>query len=264
MELVSPPIASQTPEQPQTHTADRARLYLHRQASSVWRYCVEQSILSLFEWIPTIGGVILRAFLYRAIIKMNGMVAIEKNVRIRYADQIRLGKNVYLDESVYLHAMPHGIAIGDNTYVMHHAELHVFNFRNLPHAHITIGKNCLISEFNVLRGQGGITIGDNVYTSPFVQIVAVNHVFADRDLPIIQQGITAEGIVIEDNVWIGSGAILLDGVRVGKGAIIAAGAVVSCDVPPHTVVGGVPAKVIKEIPRETRIPPGLPVYMGGG
>jgi acetyltransferase-like isoleucine patch superfamily enzyme len=63
----------------------------------------------------------------------------------------------------------------------------------------------------------------------------------------VEQGITAAGIVIEDDVWLGAGAVITDGVRVGKGAVVAAGAVVTKDVPPHTVVGGVPARPIKTI-----------------
>ena len=195
---------------------------------------------------------------------LDGLVAIEPDVRIRFANRVHLARGVYLDQGVYLHALPNGIEIGENTYVMNHSVLHVYNFRNLPHAGIKIGKNCLISEFNVLRGQGGITIGDNVYTSPSVQIVAVNHVYDDLSAPIIAQGITAQGIIIEDNVWIGSGAVVLDGVRVGKGAVIAAGAVVTQDVPPHTVVGGTPAKVIKEIGPGSSVPSNVPVYLGGG
>ena len=154
---------------------------------------------------------------------------------------------VYIDEGVYLHACPGGIQIGEDSFIMNHAELHVYNFRGIPHSGIRVGRNCLISEFNVLRGQGGITIGDNVYTAPLVQILAVNHVFNDPTRPIIEQGITAQGIRIEDNAWIGGGAIILDGVTVGRGAVVAAGAVVTSDVPPHTVVAGVPAHVIKQI-----------------
>lgn len=243
---------------------NRLSLYLHRQAASLPRYLWEQFILSLLGWIPTIVGIALRAVFYRWIMHIHGIVAIENGVRIRYANNVRLGRGVYIDEGVYLHALPHGIEIGDHTYVMHHAELHVYNFRDLPKAGIKIGKNCLISEFTVLRGQGGITIGDNVYTSPFVQMVAVNHVYDDPNRPIIEQGITAQGIVIEENVWIGASAIILDGVRVGKGAVVAAGAVVSKDVPPHTVVAGVPAKVIKEIDGTKSVPANLTIYLGGG
>jgi acetyltransferase-like isoleucine patch superfamily enzyme len=234
-------------------------LYLSRQASGWGRYFWEQLVLALFGWIPTVVGIGLRTFAYRLIMHLEGNVAIEKGVRIRFADQIRLGPGVYLDEGVYLHAGPGGIEIGLNTLVMHHAELHVYNFRNLPHAGIKIGRDSLIGEFNVLRGQGGITIGDRVYTSPLVQLAAVDHVFSDPTRPFIQQGITAQGIVVEDDVWIGAGAIVTDGVSIGRGAVVAAGAVVTRDVPPHTVVAGVPARVVKTITGDDP-PPDTPVY----
>lgn len=131
--------------------------------------------------------------------------------------------------------------------VMHHAELHVYNFRDLPHAGIRIGRDSLIGEFCIVRGQGGVTIGDRVFTSPMVQILAVNHVFSDPTRPFADQGITAEGVVIEDDVWVGAGAIITDGVRIGRGAVIAAGAVVTRDVPAHTVAAGVPACIVREV-----------------
>ena len=223
------------------------QLYVQRQASNFWRYFLEQTLFLLFGWVPTVIGIALRAVIYRLILQMDGLAAIENNVRLRFADQIHLGKNVYLDQGCYLHACPQGITIGHNTLVMHGSILHVYNFRNLPHAFIRIGRDSLIGEYNVLRGQGGITIGDRVYTSPLVQLLAVNHVYDDPARPMVEQGITAEGITIEDDVWIGAGAIITDGVHVGKGAVIAAGAVVTKNVPAHTVVGGVPARVIKQI-----------------
>lgn len=235
------------------------RLYLSWQASSLWRYLWEQLILTLCGWVPTVAGIGLRALAYRLIMRLEGVVAIERGVRIRFAGQVRLGRGVYLDEGVYLHACPEGIEIGQNSRVMHHAELHVYNFRSLPHAGIKIGCDSLIGEFNILRGQGGITIGDRVYTSPMVQLAAVNHVFSDPSRSFIEQGITAEGITIEDDVWIGAGAIITDGVRLGHGAVVAAGAVVTRDVPPHTVAAGVPARVVKTI-RGDEPPPDGPVY----
>lgn len=231
------------------------RLYIARQASSLPRYCLEQLIFLLVGWIPTIIGIGLRALCYRLILHIQDTAAIENNVRLRFADQIWLGRNSYLDQGVYLHACPQGITIGENTFIMHGAVLHVYNFRNLPHAFIRIGRDSLIGELNILRGQGGITIGDRVYTAPAVQMLAVNHVFSDPSRPMVEQGITAEGIVVEDDVWIGASAIITDGVRIGKGAVVAAGAVVTKDVPAYTVVGGVPARVIKEI-GEGAPPPG--------
>jgi acetyltransferase-like isoleucine patch superfamily enzyme len=236
------------------------RLYLERQASSPFRYVLEQSLYFLLGWIPTIIGVGLRGLFYRLILHMDGAAAIESRVRLRFADHIRLGHGAYLDEGVYLHACPRGIEIGPGTIVMHGAILHVYNFRDMPHSGIRIGRDSLIGEYSVIRGQGGVQIGDRVYTSPFTQIIAVNHVFDDPDRPFVEQGITAEGIVIEDDVWLGAGAIITDGVRVGKGAVVAAGAVVTKDVPPHTVVGGVPARPIKAIDGAHTNRPGRVIY----
>lgn len=236
-------------------------LYLDRQATSFGRYVLEQLIMALVGWIPTLLGVGIRALVYRFILKMDGLAAIENGVRLRMCSNIRLGSGVYLDQGVYLHACPQGIDIGAETIVMHGAILHVYNFRNLPPSRIKIGCQSLIGEYTVIRGQGGVTIGDRVYTSPFTQILAVNHVFSDPGRSFVEQGITAEGIVIEDDVWIGAGAIITDGVRIGKGAVVAAGAVVTKNVSPHTVVAGVPAKPIKEINGNNGHDPSKRIYM---
>jgi acetyltransferase-like isoleucine patch superfamily enzyme len=222
-------------------------LYVSRQAGSRGRYLLESGLTTLFGHVPTVLGIALRGLAYRAILTMDGPAAIETGVRLRFCDRIRLGRGAYLDEGVYLHACPGGIAIGPRTYLMHHAELHVYNFRDLPHAGITVGADSLIGEFNVLRGQGGITIGDRVYFAPLVQVLAVNHVFDDPHRPFVDQGITAEGVRIEDDVWVGAGAVITDGVTIGRGAVVAAGAVVTEDVPPHCVVGGVPARVLRDL-----------------
>lgn len=239
---------------------DKLRLYLNRQASSLGRYVLEQSLYAVFGWIPTVIGIGIRSIIYRLILQMEGWAAIENGVRLRFANYINLGHGVYLDQRTYLHACPNGIEIGANTIIMHGAILHVYNFRNLPHAGIKIGQESLIGEYTVVRGQGGVHIGDRVYTSPFTQIIAVNHVFDNPEQPFVDQGITAEGILIEDDVWLGSGSIVTDGVHVGKGAVVAAGAVVTNDVPPHTVVAGVPARPVKDIEVESVIRRDQAVY----
>ncbi|GAB4532450.1 MAG: DapH/DapD/GlmU-related protein [Anaerolineales bacterium] len=242
------------PANPKTSTLESIRLYLARQAENLPRYLLEQTLYALAGWVPTVIGIGLRGALYRLILQMEGAAAIESGVRLRFANHIRLGNGVYLDQGTYLHAMPNGIHIGARSIVMHGAVLHVYNFRGMPHSGITIGEDCLIGEYSVIRGQGGVTLGNRVYTSPFTQIIAVNHIFDDPARPFIEQGLTAEGIVIEDDVWLGAGAVITDGVHIGKGAVVAAGAVVTRAVPPHTVVGGVPAKVIKTITGEEARP----------
>jgi acetyltransferase-like isoleucine patch superfamily enzyme len=168
-------------------------------------------------------------------------------VRLRHARHIRLGSGVYLDHGVYLHATPGGIEIGDRTAVMHNAELHVFNFRGLPHAFISVGRDTFIGESVVIRGQGGVVIGDSVLIAPGAKIVAVNHTYTDVHRPIIEQGIDARGITIEHGAWIGTGAVVLDGVRVGRNAVVGANAVVTRDVAAYSVVVGVPARCVKQM-----------------
>src|SRR5262245_66359655 len=115
---------------------DQLQLYISRQASSVGRYVAEQVLQSLFGWVPSVVGVALRTIAYRPMLTMHGTAAIEDGVRIRYGNHVTLGQGAYLDHGVYLHACPNGISIGDETYVMKNAILHVYNFRDLPHAGI--------------------------------------------------------------------------------------------------------------------------------
>jgi len=109
---------------------------------------------------------------------------------------------------------------------------------------ITVGDDCSINPYCVLYGHGGLTIGDQVRIAAHVVIIPANHRFERRDVPIMDQGMTREGVRVADDVWIGAGARILDGCTVGRGAVVAAGAVVTEDVPPWAVVGGVPARVI--------------------
>ena len=136
-------------------TFSSVRLFLNRQASTLARYLLEAAITFAFGWIPTIIGIGIRGVMYRLILDIEGWVAIEKGVRLRFSDHISLARGVYLDEHTYLHGCPNGIQIGTNTVVMHGSVLHVYNFREMPHSGISIGEDSLIGEYSVIRGQGG-------------------------------------------------------------------------------------------------------------
>jgi acetyltransferase-like isoleucine patch superfamily enzyme len=221
--------------------------YIHTQSSGLRSWVFQELATSLLGWIPSLPGIALRGFGYRLLLRADGTPAIEQGVRLRYIENIRLGRNVYLDQGCYLHACPDGIAIGDDSVIMHGTILHVFNFRDLPHAGITIGKRCFIGERSVIRGQGGVRIGDDVLLAPHVQILAIDHVVTTSRVPIMDQGIRGAGIVIEDGAWLGAGSIITDGVRIGRNAVVGAGAVVTRDVPDGTVAVGVPARVVRVI-----------------
>jgi acetyltransferase-like isoleucine patch superfamily enzyme len=109
---------------------------------------------------------------------------------------------------------------------------------------LELGDQIDIGEFTHIRANGGVRIGSRV-------LIASHVVIASRAHPVTvpRYGVVEDApIVIEDDVWIGAGAIVLPGVTVGYGAIIGAGAVVTRSVEPRTVVGGVPAKQIGQVP----------------
>jgi len=106
-----------------------------------------------------------------------------------------------------------------------------------------IGKNVFINFDCTFLGLGGITIEDNVMLAPKVSLLSEGHPVAPEN----RHSLMVARIHIKKNAWIGSNVTILPGITVGENAIVAAGAVVSKDVPDDTVVGGIPAKVIKEI-----------------
>lgn len=109
---------------------------------------------------------------------------------------------------------------------------------------LEVGDGFNIGEYSFI-GAGEVKIGDNVIIGHQVSIIPSNHKFDDLLIPIACQGVIYKPIIIEDDVWIGCGARILAGVHIGKGSIIAANAVVVHDVDEYSIVGGIPARLIK-------------------
>ena len=105
--------------------------------------------------------------------------------------------------------------------------------------HTRIGIHCTVI--------GPVCIGNHVNLAQGITVTALNHNFEDPAKRIDEQGVSTKPVVIGDDVWIGANAVVLPGVTIGNHSVVAAGAVVTKDVPDHTLVGGVPAKVIKNI-----------------
>ena len=114
---------------------------------------------------------------------------------------------------------------------------------------VVIGDYTRIGIHNTIIGP--VTIGSHVNLAQGITITALNHNFEDKNKRIDEQGVSTKPVVIGDDVWIGANAVILPGVTIGKHAVVAAGAVVTTDVPDNTVVGGVPAKVIKKLQERT-------------
>lgn len=147
-----------------------------------------------------------------------------------------------------------GATFGDRAYVAERAdvvadELHL-GARSYIAAgcqirdRLTVGDDCSLNPG--VTTAGTVTIGDGVRIASHVALYGFNHTFDDLDTPIWLQPLTVRGIVIEDDVWIGTHVVVCDGVTIGAHSVVAAGAVVVRDVPAWSVVAGVPARVVRD------------------
>lgn len=157
---------------------------------------------------------------------------------------ITIGDRAYV--SAVAMVDPDSLSLGDESLIAAHAYLT---------GDLRIGSNCTVNAFTVVRGT--VSMGDGVRIGAHTSILGFNHSM-DPSEPVFRQPLTSKGITLGDDVWIGSNAVLLDGVTVGSHAVIAAGAVVTKDVPDWAVVGGNPARFIRDrrTPRKDAAVPG--------
>lgn len=110
---------------------------------------------------------------------------------------------------------------------------------------VNIGDHTRIGLHNTIIGP--VVIGSHVNLAQGITITALNHIFSDPQKRIDEQGVSTDQVIIEDDTWIGANAVILPGVTIGRHSVIAAGAVVTKDIPPHSLAAGIPAKIIKQI-----------------
>lgn len=110
---------------------------------------------------------------------------------------------------------------------------------------VIIGDYTRVGLHNTIIGP--VTIGSHVNLAQGITVTALNHNFSETDKRIDEQGVSTTPVTIDDDVWIGANAVILPGVSIGTHSVVAAGAVVTKDVPPHSLVAGVPAKIIKQL-----------------
>lgn len=228
-----------------------AMLYLRTRARSAWRYALEQGTQSLVSWIPGPPGLLLRSVLYRPLLARGSRSAyVENGVELFHMDSILLGQSVYVDRYSRLHASAARIELGAGTRVMRGAYVSSYVSNARAGEGIVTGSNCWIGVDVVLSaGRGGIFLGDGVLIAAQTVIVSGGHDFEKLDQSTLDQAYYGRPIRIGNNVWIGTHVVILGGVTVGDHAVIAAGAVVNADVEPFTVVGGVPARVLRRLGR---------------
>jgi maltose O-acetyltransferase len=152
--------------------------------------------------------------------------------------------NTYI-QSRYLGARLRSIALGMK---ISNFKKHIYLMRGVVfenHRQTYIGEWVFINNHTVFSTPYGVTIGNYVMIGPKCLFASVHHRFGDWKKPMIFQKPEIRPIVIEDDVWIGANVTVLGGVTIGRGSVIAAGAVVTKNVKPYSIVGGIPAKLIK-------------------
>lgn len=152
--------------------------------------------------------------------------------------RVRWGRHIAVTPGAHL-ILSEGVHVGDRC---------VFETNISTSARISVGKDTWISHDCHISSYGTVAIGDHVLIGEFVSLRDATHAYSDLTRPISRQGDIVGSITIEDDVWIGRGVLILGsqgGVVIGRGAIIGANSVVSRSIPPMTIVGGVPARVIR-------------------
>lgn len=229
----------------------RMVLYIGRKKNP--RFSIHSSVstavlfhFAIYKLIALLRG--LRLFFS---FKTPKLVFLGSGVRLIGVSKISFGKMVQIEDHVLLSGFGiNGMRIGNNVWIGANSKLKVSFSINDPGHHIYIGNNVGIGEFAHLGGAGGLDIGDDCIIGPYFSCHPENHNFADINILIRQQGVSRNGIKIGGNCWIGAKVTILDGVSIGDNCVIAAGAVVNKSMPANSVIGGVPARIIRK--RETQ------------
>ncbi len=176
-----------------------------------------------------------------------GLVLVGRRVTIRSAHKLSVGKNFLIEEGAELNCNAlRGMHFGNRVTIGKYAIVRPSNiYGGAVGEGMSIGDNSNIGPYSYIGCSGKITIGNNVMMGPRVSMFAENHNYSDTSIPMKEQGVSLSEIVVNNDCWIASNATILAGVTIGEGSIIAAGAVVTKDIPPYSIVAGNPAKVIK-------------------
>lgn len=201
---------------------------------------------ALFQFIWIQIWSIIRGLKVLLFLKNPKGMLLGKGVTFFNISKIHYGKFLRLGNQVYVSALSkNGIQFGDNVSIGAFSRVIVSTSLNEIGDKISIGNNVGIGEFAYLGGAGSLEIGDECIIGQYLSCHPENHNYQDTTISIRHQGVTRKGIKIGKNCWIGSKVTILDGVEIGNGSIIAAGSVVTKSFPENSIIGGVPAKLLK-------------------
>lgn len=224
-------------------------MQIHRQ---IYKFIENISGVKLDNSIPI--GYLLRLVVTKATDRLYGMlrlltfksVYISPHTIIKGRKCLKFGKNLLIVKGCYIDALGvNGLCLGNRVSIGINTTVIVSGSLKQLGKGITIGNNVGLGSHGFYGGAGGVEIGDDTIFGNYVSVHPENHNYRDLNTPIRLQGVNHKGIKIGRGCWIGAKATILDGADIGDGCIVAAGAVVRGKFPPNSIIGGVPAKIIK-------------------
>jgi len=207
------------------------------------RLLLYETVILVSAWVPGALGLVLRRLLYPLLLGSVGRgVVFGQGVVLRHPHKIRLGDGVTVDDLVVLDAKGtsnRGIDVGSGVFLGRGTIL------SCKDGDIAIGENGNFGFHCEVFSGSSVTVGRHGLFAAQSYLVGGGHEFEREGLAVVEQARTSRGIVLGDNVWLGTGAKVLDGVRIGDDVVVGANAVVNADLPDGAIAAGVPARVLR-------------------
>ena len=207
---------------------------------------------SIDESIP--NSLLVSVLINRFLMLARGMIFLRKKVFLGSSCKILNKRNFVFGKSVTIenHTILDGYAknkiiLGDGVKIGAYSCLTTTSHLSKYGIGLKMGNNSAIGDYTHFGASGGIEIGNDVIMGSYISFHSENHIFTDKEKLIREQGVMSKGIKLGNNIWVGAKVTFLDGARIGNNSVVAAGAVVNGVFPDNVVIGGVPAKIVKEI-----------------
>lgn len=186
--------------------------------------------------------------LLRGLLKTQKKVFVGNSTIIYNSKNIIFGKSVTIERNCVIDGYAkQKIILGNGVKIGAFSTLTTTSHFSKYGIGLKMGNNSAVGDFTHFGASGGIEIGNDVIMGSYVSFHSENHIFSDSRKLIREQGTTSKGIKIGNNVWVGAKATFLDGCEVGNNSVVAAGAVVNGIYPDNSIIGGIPAKILKSI-----------------
>jgi acetyltransferase-like isoleucine patch superfamily enzyme len=211
---------------------------------SLARLALYEVVVLLTSGVPGALGLVLRRVAYRWLLGAVGRnVSFGHGVVLRHPHKIRIGDDTIVDDLVVLDAKGtsnRGITIGRGVFLGRGTIL------SCKDGDIELADHVNIGFHSEIFSGSSVKVGRHGLFAAYTYLVGGGHDFEKAEVPVLEQGRSSRGIVLDDNVWLGTGAKVLDGVRIGRNVVVGANAVVNTDLPDGVIAAGVPARVIRK------------------